>query len=32
MKFYSESKEDVLKELSVNRDRGLSSEIGRAHV
>ena len=26
MKFYSESKEDVLKELSVNRDRGLSSD------
>ena len=28
MKFYSESKEDVLKELSVNRDRGLSSDFG----
>ena len=26
MKFYSESKEDVLKELGVNRDRGLSSQ------
>lgn len=26
MKFYSESKEDVLKELGVNKDRGLSSD------
>ena len=26
MKFYSESKENVLKELGVNRDRGLSTE------